>query len=387
MFHFSRSSIFRNSTISVLILGMLVFFIPPRPAEAIIFVPTNDLVLNIQKNTDLVKVYGLDGLAYLAAQAVLDQLNTSITNWIKGGNNGNPLYITDLHGYLNNIGYKVEQDYLDQVNSSPTCYSNGAPPNARPWVNPDTGQEVQPGGSTGAKPWINPDTGQPQPSVYDTGAIFGTSGSYSSTPTCPFADGKQFQSISNNGWSGFLSQMIDPGASPVAAMITGQEEIAYRTQVRQQEALQKAIWNKGYLSQEDCSSGTCVTKTPGSLLESQISFSLQSGTRRIELADKINEMVMAVMTNAVDNLANKGVGLFNDAILNALPGGVSSAINRATGGNPSKAIINGIDKLQQNATAQPTTNPYQNTSNTNSNSTQSPAPQPQVAPTPNMTST
>lgn len=371
MFHFSRSSTLRNSTLSVVILGMLVFFIPPRTAEAALFVPTNDFILNGQKKLDLIKVYGLDGLAYVAAQAVLDQLNTSITNWIKGGNNGNPLYITDLHGYLNNIGYKVEQDYLDQVNSSPTCYSNGTPPNARPWVNPDTGQEVIP------------------QSPYDTQAIFGTSGSYSSAPTCPFADGQQFQSISHNGWDGYLSQMTDPGASPVAAMITGQEEIAYKTQVRQQEALAEASWNKGYLSQKDCSSGTCVTKTPGSLLESQISFSLQSGTRRIELSDKIHEMVMAVMTNAVDNLANKGIGLFNNAILNALPGGVSSVINRVTGSNPTQTIQNGIDTLKQSVDTQlqSNTNPYQTpTTNTttNSNTTQSPAPQPQpqVIPTP-----
>lgn len=318
---------------------LLLFSLAPARAYAI-FVPTNDLQLNGQKILDLGKELGLDALLNLAAQVAIDQLTSSIVGWVKGGDGGNPMYITDLSGFLYDIEVKKAHENAEMLRATRSCYTPGA--NGGAWVDPDTGLVVNGGGST----WIDPDTGLPREDDIVAASIenaYSGRGSFS----CPFSDGGSFRSIEQDGWSGFVASSVNPKANPFAGDIYIQEKIAREQERAREIALAKAAWNKGYLDSEDCSSGTCVVKTPGSVTESQVNTSLSSGLRKLELADELDEMMSAVMNAAIERVFSEAEGLFSSVTSN-LPGGVNSAIQKVTGINPTETISSSLNTMQTN---------------------------------------
>lgn len=332
----------RSQAFAALVALCLFSSLLPTRAYAV-FVPTNDLQLNGQKILDLGKELGLDGLLNLAAQVAIDQLTQSIVGWVKGGNDGNPFYITDLSGFLYDIETKKAHQNAAMLRATRSCYTPGGS-TAGAWVDPDTGQVVGGGGST----WIDPDTGLPRQDDIVAASIENAYGRTQNV-TCPFSDGTPFRSVEQDGWSGFVASSFNPKANAFAGDIYIQEKIAREQQIAREQALAEASWNRGYLSVKNCDTpdGTCVTKTPGSVLESQTNTSLSSGLRKLELADEIDEMLSAVMTAAVERVFSEADGLFSNA-LSSLPGGVNTAIKKVTGVDPVGTINANLNTLKTN---------------------------------------
>ena len=211
MYHTTTQTRTSNSwrTLSVGITLCLVFSLAPSRAYAV-FVPTNDLQLNGQKILDLGNELGLDALLNLAAQAAIDQLTQSIVGWVKGGNNGNPMYITDLSGFLYDIEVKKAHENAEMLRATRACYTPGTSGGA--WVDPDTGQPHQ-DSSSGANDIVAASIDN----AYARGVT---------AAACPFSDGASYSSIEQGGWSGFITSTTNPGANPFARDVVTKEKLA-----------------------------------------------------------------------------------------------------------------------------------------------------------------
>ncbi|OHA81424.1 MAG: hypothetical protein A2675_00090 [Candidatus Yonathbacteria bacterium RIFCSPHIGHO2_01_FULL_51_10] len=323
------------------IILCLAFSFAPTRADAL-FVPTNDFMINAQKNLDLGKVFGLDGLAHLAAQSVIDQLTSTIITSVSTALNGSPLYITDLQGFLHNINIEQSLGVSNQIRQSNTCYTtgnNGA--TAAPWVNPD-GSVVYQNTNTGGSNDIVAATIENQ-------ARYGTTGYGGGSATCPFTGGQGFRSIEQDGWSGYLAGTTDPSANAFSGKMIYGERAAIARYNAAQAARDEANWNNGYQGQKDCSSGNCITTTPGSVIKNQVDTALTSGLRRLESIDKINELVVAVMNTALDRIFTQAEGLFTQNILQPLSSGINNAIQGTIGNANTQAsnITQGVNAIKQ----------------------------------------
>ncbi len=72
----------------------------------------SDTETAIVENSMWVKEYILDPIAYMAAKIALQMMSKSIVNWIQGGFDGSPAFITDFEGFLREIADATIGEYI-----------------------------------------------------------------------------------------------------------------------------------------------------------------------------------------------------------------------------------------------------------------------------------
>lgn len=60
----------------------------------------------------IVKDYGLDSVAWILANLVIERMSASTVNWINSGFKGSPAYVTDPAGYYKDLGNKIAGQYI-----------------------------------------------------------------------------------------------------------------------------------------------------------------------------------------------------------------------------------------------------------------------------------
>src|SRR3989339_877315 len=254
----NRTSSFSRITLFAFALLLVFFFSAQKTHASAVFVPTNDALLNIQKKIDLAKELGFDGMLNIAASMAIDQLTTSIINKISGGYGGNPMYVTDLEGYLYEIDQRMANQYQEDLRQANTCYSGGQ---SVTYVDPATGQPQTTGPGNGSI--IASAIGGNPPYSNDRRAQF------RQQLECPFADGQGFRSASQDGWAGSWAASVRDGGNPYSSEILAQKRYAEDVAREQENKKFQLSMNNGYLSEERCADGRCVVTTPGSVFDQQ----------------------------------------------------------------------------------------------------------------------
>ncbi len=109
--------------------------------------------------------------------------------------------------------------------------------------------------------------------------------------------------FSEGGWQGWLQFTQFDQNNPRGLEFLANEYLYNRIQQKQNTIQLQLGWNKGFLSYQKCTdpkdTKTCSVTTPGSLIESKLSKTLNMGQERLVLAEKFDQVVDAVVSNLI----------------------------------------------------------------------------------------
>lgn len=223
------------------------------------------------------KEFTLDGIATSLAKKVLSQMVRSTIDWVNSGFNGSPAFITDLDQYLLNAADEIAGNFLVAANFSQLCRPLQLPvrfildlsyQKARNWQN---GSQC---------------------------TLSGAIGNVDSFLNGNFSDG---------GWTRWFEIVSEPQNNIYGATAIAESRMYASIRQEQENKERESDWSNGWLSIKDCSSGKCITVTPGNVISEYLNFNLTVGQRTLIEADEINELVGAVFAQ-LGQQAISGVG-------------------------------------------------------------------------------
>ncbi|PIQ91816.1 MAG: hypothetical protein COV70_01895 [Parcubacteria group bacterium CG11_big_fil_rev_8_21_14_0_20_39_22] len=227
----------------------------------------------------------LDFAVKVVGKIMIKTVTKSVVNWINGGFNDSPTFVTNPEGFLGDIS--------DQV----------------------IGESIR---SLG-------DIGEILCSPFDLDLRLALNLHYSSTRSdyigCRLTDIEE--NIHNafvggnfggkQGWNQWFAMHRSPQNNPYGSFVQLTSDIDTRIQGRHNIELDKLDWGQGFMSWESCPSGDsggeeayherlegkCTVNTPGSVIEGQLQEVLPAELRELEFADEINEILSAVVNFAL----------------------------------------------------------------------------------------
>ncbi|MDO8575321.1 MAG: hypothetical protein Q7R78_01300 [bacterium] len=263
----------------------------------------------------------LNSIAYMAAKVILEQITSSIVEWINSGFEGSPGFLSDPAGFFTDI---IDQEIGSFIESSDLNFLCSP-------FNIDIRLSLAFKYSPFKK----------RISCTFTDALRNTtnavnSASINGVSMRGFMNGDFAR---NGGWSSWISMTQTPSNNPYGAYLEAETELGIRIANKRLLKTQELGEGKGFLSWKKCkqvpvtragsdsSTGEatvvntsttkeqCTVETPGSTVSSSLETSLGSGVRQLELADQFDEIVSALMsqlivkaTQGLSGLSGKGPG-------------------------------------------------------------------------------
>ncbi len=271
----------KNFTIFVLIASVILLSSPQKAkAQYVVFDPAQQI-----------KDYGLDTLAYVASSVVLKKLTAKTVNWINNGFKGNPGYIQNPKQFFLDIGDEVASDFLSQAGVNQIC----APFNAKVRL-------------ALVKNYINDDAGN-----------------YSCTLDILRNNYQSFMNdFSQGGLDAWFELTQNPQNNPYGAYLEAKNSLSLQVEAKQKQTQKELDLSGGFLNFKRCPRGGSYTDTrgevlcsveeetvtPGIVINDQLTRSLGSTWDRLNASDELNEIVTAMLTQMVEQVANKASGLF-----------------------------------------------------------------------------
>lgn len=278
-----------SARISSYILGIfapiLIFFAfgllcVPHQARAQAFVPVFDSQNFIENSITAANTTSLtqkelvsDGVFYMAARLVIQNITDSIVRWINSGFKGSPAFITNPDEFFTDVADQVAGNYIAGTELDFLCSPFQLEIRAALNFNYSSKHKIVCRLTDAIK------------NVQDFAKF--TSGDFS-----------------QGGWDGWFSMTQNPGNNPYGAYTAAQGELSLRITTAQGRELSVAGWGNGFLSWKDDNGNI---QTPGSVINNQLEQVLGSGVRQLELADEFNEIVGALMGQFVQQVLIGGL--------------------------------------------------------------------------------
>lgn len=268
----SFSSVFNSSTDIQGIAGPITAGGPE--------VPVNDAIQRYQQVLQTEKEFGLDTVAFTLANQALNTMASDVIDWINSGFDGNPAFISDLDGYLDNIGDQVFSDFIEGTSLEFLCSPFELP----------------------IKLAISSRYGN----------------SFRNRVDCTIDDVvaniEDFtENFGEGGWDAWYELTQNPQNNIFGVYLETEIELSKRIAERQGEERQKLNWGEGFLSKEVCEGEgedrDCKIVTPGSVIEEQLNNTISSGQDRLEVADELNEIVSALANQLISQTLSGAGGL------------------------------------------------------------------------------
>jgi len=317
----------------IFVFSNTLFFIKPQKTEAfdVVLDPSN-LIQNIisagatiaSKVIDKsmwTKEFIWDGLAYQIARIAVQQMVSSTIDWINSGFQGNPAYITDLDGYLESIGDVVVGEYIYGSKLNFLCSPFALDVKNALMVQYYRGKTYEPR-CTLSEVTNNID-----------GAFDGLSNEWDWDVWNSIT-----QTTTNNPFGSFIDTSVNLNT-----------DIRNK---RNQEQI-KIGWGDGFLSWEECieelagdpTTVECSIKTPGSVLAGITNDSITIGGKALIQADEINEIVGALLSQLVQQVAGPD-GLSGSSKGSGGQASYTSSLS-SNQGDVSGLIKNSIDSINE----------------------------------------
>lgn len=254
--------------------------------------------------TLVAKEYGIDGLAWFAANRILKKITAQTVNWINNGFQGNPAYVQDPGQFFLDIGDSTASKFLSGSSLNQLC----SPFKAQVRL-------------ALVKNYLD-----------DTDANFSCSLSILKNNYDQFT-----QDFSVGGWDGWFEMTQNSQNNPYGSYLAAQNALNINLGNQQAKYQDQLRWGSGFLSFEKCPDGQTVTQadldaetqagnaydlqpgdcwvekvtvTPGSVIEDQLNLSLGSGLERIGAADEIDEIIGALLDQLINKALGSAGGLF-----------------------------------------------------------------------------
>lgn len=308
MYFFRKNQkILTTLLLTVLVLSSIVpviLFSQPKEAEA--SVPTHCTPI---LDFNCIKELTLDQVAYLAAKLVLRTITTQIVNWIKTGDTRGPLFVENFLEHFsremdNAVGLFLEQYF---------------------------GRNSQLLGLLCSPFRLT------LPPLLQT---YGRSQDFSQRARCKLSNilsnvenfdlNLYYNDFSYGGWDAWFA-MLEPEHNFIGGYLTGTSEIERRKAgafLNSQTEIQTT--GGGLLSWQECETvavpspdgivaderlrQNCKIITPGRLVEDSLANAFGSGIRQLELADELNEILVAFFQLLIDQILSPTGGFSRTTI-------------------------------------------------------------------------
>lgn len=219
-----------------------------------------------------------DALFYAIAKKALQQMTNDIISWVNSGFDGNPAFITDLAGYLQDLADDVAGDLIYGADLNTLC---------TPFqydVRTAVAKAYQQENHIGVKKDV-------ECSIDDISG----------------GDAQAFLrgDFNAGGWGMWFEAVLNPENTPIGGYAMVDLALQDAINKKQSEKLHEADYNQGFLSQEVCTpvaggevgEEKCTVTTPGIIIKDQLSFALTTPARSLIEADEMNEVIGALFSN------------------------------------------------------------------------------------------
>ncbi len=227
-----------------------------------------------------------DGIAFALINIVLKEMIRSTTRWVNSGFQGSPAFVTDLGGFLTNIADKVAGNFI---------YGAGLGFLCSPFkLNVQLALDIQYQKTRGYQAQCRLSQVVSNMENFFNGNFFA------------------------GGWDGWYEMALTTGGNPYSAKIEAEAALYASISNAQGQEIKLLDFGKGFMSKKVCNSkpgesamaqagAGCKIVTPGSVIEDQLNLSLGSPTRRLEVADEVNELVGALFSQLAQQVLG-GIG-------------------------------------------------------------------------------
>ena len=329
-----KLKISKTAEIIFLPIFLFVSLFSPIQSHAIVFVPVNDLALNLTAESMLIvenqtaivttalaskeigqipggnplgqaavnpgtgialSLTSLDFAASTMAKILISRLTDSIVGWIDSGFQGQPAFVGDPASFLTDVADSVAGEFIEGSALDFMC---------EPF-------ELQ----------IRLALDYKYRSTFEDSSCRLSEVLNNLENFADFTEGGNF---SRGGWDGWF-QVIQPQNNPYGAYINAEAELGARIAGRQNIELLQLDWGSGFLSFQECLDpvgaplSKCKNKgpikTPGTVIESGLSDALGTEISELELADSFDRILAALLNQLVSRaLSSSGLaGISNDS--------------------------------------------------------------------------
>jgi hypothetical protein len=342
MNHFTKKGI--SILLAVVIIGGgLVSFPKQTTAFSVVEIGPNvfqNTISAIKNVESVLKEWVLDNLANSLAKAAISSITNSIVNWINSGFEGSPAFVTDLHSLLRDVGDKVFEDFISQLDAgSQSLLCSPFSLDVKLAVTVD---------------YFKSDLEENRCSLDN---VLASAQGFDRFVSGNFAEG---------GWKGWFDLTTKRSNNPYGSFLDTRSALQVQLGSAKAQLKEEVSWGDGFLSSKDCATvgantryidvvnaigsrnpgvpisqqgnEICAIKTPGKVIEQQLEHVLGSGVRQLELADEFNEIVSALIAQLSQQVLTGAGGLL----------GTSNA--SAAGSSGGQSFIDRLGLEQQQAT-------------------------------------
>ncbi len=227
----------------------------------------------------------LNALVWDFANTMIREFTASVVDWINRGFDGSPSFVTDPQGFFADVGDQVLGQWIEDLGPIGQILCSPFDLQIR--------LALGLGYLSRRRDVVRCRLSDVQKNIYNafTGGQWGA-----------------------DGWSNWIS-ISQPMNNSYGVYIYSSDNIA--TNIAKKMGYQKdeLAWGGGFLSYKTCvasrEDGTCVKheiSTPGAVIENQLNNALGSSQRRLEVADSVNEIMEALINQAVGQIFKLGGG-------------------------------------------------------------------------------
>lgn len=265
-----------------------------------VYVPVNDAAVTMNSGYLIYKECTLDGITTAMREAASTALVRSLLNWFNTGDNGNPMYITNLPNHLLEITDQGTLEFLKDYRLNAIC----AP--FKTEVKRALAQDYLRQTRQTNSSFSCTTEGIPDPEGCRSG-VLGACG----------------------GLNGFFQMFSNPANTPLGAYNRARLRLAHENAVRAQRALIEAQWSNGILGVTETIRTPTATGedrvttnivTPGFVASRILEQTTGSGFRQLESADEVDQIVGALFSGITNQIVTSIGGL--------------DGLSRATNGRP-----------------------------------------------------
>jgi hypothetical protein len=244
---------------------------------------------SVQQQSLSNKEYVLDPTFRCIAQVILRQMTNDIVAWINGGFKGNPAFVSNPSQFLVNIADRTAEDFLRGTALEFLCspfklqirlaialnYNSASAPPQCTWSQ-----------------------------------VFGNVSGAADQAMNDFTGGD----FSSGGLPGWFQLTQNNSNNSTGSYLEAAANLDFQIGAKKSIELGKLSWGNGFLSyctesnpDGSCKKGSKIA-TPGKVIESQLENALNTDLQGLQLADEINEVLVALMNQLLTKLFNPGGG-------------------------------------------------------------------------------
>lgn len=239
------------------------------------------------------KEFALDRIGWGLVNVLLEHMIKSTTQWVASGFEGKPYFVQDFEGFLFGVADRYALSFIDQRITQFLC---------EPFrLNVSLALQVQ----------------------YATSRQQYQSTCRLTTAIKNFDAFRNGDFIAGGGWGAWFNVSLDPNLQPQGALASADAALRAGINGKQVRETDKLNWGTGFFGKEECKMVTagggtnadqwdsfyggsggvppepkevCETVTPGQTIQGRLGTALDIPTGRLTIADELDELLGALMT-------------------------------------------------------------------------------------------